>query len=155
VPDVASAAPAVRAEVIDGDGVGGDTDHPRRRTGMNFNSILIGSENPETLVEYYTKLLGEPGFADSGYSGWQIGSGYLTVGPHSEVHGRNPSPGRFIWNIETPDVKEVFERFKAAGALVVREPYEFEGMPGSSIATLEDPDGNYFQLTSPMEMPPA
>ena len=119
---------------------------------MNFNSILIGSENPEKLVEYYTKLLGEPGFSEGGYTGWEIGSGYITVAAHSEVHGRNPSPGRLIWNIETPDVKEVFERFKAAGALVVREPYSFEEMPGSSLATLEDPDGNYFQLTTPMEM---
>ena len=29
---------------------------------MNFNSLLIGSENPQRLVEYYTKLFGEPGF---------------------------------------------------------------------------------------------
>ena len=40
---------------------------------------------------------------------------------------------------------------KAAGAIVVREPYEFEGAPGSSIATLADPDDNYFQLMSPMD----
>ena len=39
-------------------------------------------------------------------------------------------------------------------AFVVREPYEFDEMPGSAIATLADPDGNYFQLTSPMEMAP-
>ncbi len=119
---------------------------------MNFNSILIGSEDPARLVEYYTKVLGEPGFSDSGYTGWQIGSGYITVGPHSEVKGRNAAPGRLIWNIETPDVQEVFDRFKAAGATVVTEPYAFEGAPGSSIATFEDPDGNYFQLMSPMEM---
>jgi predicted enzyme related to lactoylglutathione lyase len=38
---------------------------------------------------------------------------------------------------------------RAAGAIVVREPYEFEGMPGF-IAMLADPDDNYFQLMSPM-----
>ena len=27
---------------------------------MNFNSILIGSEDPARLTAYYTKLLGEP-----------------------------------------------------------------------------------------------
>ncbi|HEX6507326.1 MAG TPA: VOC family protein, partial [Chloroflexota bacterium] len=60
-------------------------------------------------------------------------------------------PGRLIWNIETPDVRGEFQRLKAAGAIVVREPYEFEGSPpGSAIATLADPDGNYFQLMSPM-----
>ncbi len=121
---------------------------------MNFNSILIGSDDPQRLADYYTKLLGEPMFQGGGYSAWQIGTGNLTVGGHSEVHGRNPSPGRFIWNIEEADVKGVFERFQAAGAIVVKAPYEFEyeGSPAAQIATFEDPDGNYFQLTSPMEM---
>ena len=71
---------------------------------MDFNSILIGSDDPETLVEYYTKLLGEPVFSGGGYTSWQIGSGNMTVGLHSEVKGKNTSPGRIIWNIETADV---------------------------------------------------
>ena len=34
---------------------------------------------------------------------------------------------------------------------MVREPYGFEQAgPDDLIATLEDPDGNYFQLMSPM-----
>ena len=52
----------------------------------------------------------------------------------------------------TPDVQGEFDRMKAAGAIVVREPYEFEQAPGSSIATFEDPDDNYFQLMTPIEM---
>jgi predicted enzyme related to lactoylglutathione lyase len=118
---------------------------------MNFNSILIGSEDPQRLVDYYTKLFGAPGMADGGYTGWQLGSGFFTVGPHSEVHGKNPAPGRFIWNIETADVKGEFDKMKAAGAIVIREPYSFEGYPDSWIATLADPDDNYFQLTTPMD----
>ena len=97
---------------------------------MNFNSILIGSDDPKRLVEYYTKLLGEPGFIDESYAGWMIGSGFMSIGAHSEVHGRNTEPGRCIWNIETPDVKEIAERWKAAGAIVVAEPYDFDAMPG-------------------------
>ena len=119
---------------------------------MNFNSILIGTEDPQRLVDYYSRLLGKPGFSDGNYSGWMIGNGYLTIGPHSEVKGRNAEPGRIIWNIETADVQGEFEKFKAAGATIVREPYAFEGSPGSAIATFEDPDGNYFQLLSPMDM---
>lgn len=117
---------------------------------MDFNNILIGTDQPERLFEYYTKLLGKPAFSDSNYSSWQIGRGFLSVGAHSEVHGKNAEPGRMIWNIETADVKEVFARFVAAGAIVVREPYSFEGFPDSLIATLADPDGNYFQLMTPM-----
>ena len=117
---------------------------------MNFNSILIGSEDPQRLVDYYTKLFGEPSFSDGGYSGFQIGSGFVTIGPHSEVQGKSTHPGRIIWNIETQDVKGEFDRFVEAGAIVVREPYGFEEMDGQ-IATLADPDDNYFQLMSPMD----
>lgn len=117
---------------------------------MNFNSILIGSEDAPSLAAFYTKLFGDPIWNESGYTVWQLGSGSVTVGPHSEVSGRNAQPGRLIWNIESEDVRGDFDRFTTAGATVVREPYEFENAPGSLIATLADPDGNYFQLTSPM-----
>jgi predicted enzyme related to lactoylglutathione lyase len=117
---------------------------------MDFNSILIGSEEPQRLVEYYTRVLGAPTMSDGGYTGWLLGSGWVNVGPHSEVHGPNAAPGRIIWNIETTDVKGEFERMKAAGAIVVREPYSFEDYPDTWIATLADPDDNYFQLMSPM-----
>jgi predicted enzyme related to lactoylglutathione lyase len=117
---------------------------------MDFNSILIGSEDPQRLVDYYAKLFGEPAMSEGGYTGWQIGSGFVTVGPHDQVHGRNPQPGRIIWNIETADVRAEFERLVAAGAIVVREPYGFEGNATDLIATLADPDDNYFQLMSPM-----
>ena len=117
---------------------------------MNFNSILIGSEDPQRLADYYSKLFGEPTWSDGGYIGWLIGSGAVTIGPHDQVTGKNPQPGRLIWNIESADVQGDFDRFKAAGATVIREPYGFEGTDGQ-IATLADPDDNYFQLMSPME----
>ena len=117
---------------------------------MNFNNILIGSEEPRRLIEYYTKLFGEPTMSDESYTGWLIGQGFVSVGPHSEVKGKNPQPGRLIWNIETTDVKGEFERMQAAGAIVVREPYSFEGYPDMWIATLADPDDNYFQRMTPM-----
>ena len=118
---------------------------------MNFNSILIGSEDPQRLSDYYTRLFGEPTWNDGGYTGWLIGSGAVTVGPHDQVHGKNAQPGRIIWNIESADVQVDYDRFKAAGATVIREPYGFEEAPGSLIATFADPDDNYFQLMSPMQ----
>ena len=87
--------------------------------------------------------------ADGGYTGWALGSGWLTVGPHDQVKGKNMHPGRLIWNIETKDVQGDFDRLKAAGGIVIAEPYGFEGEEGQ-IATFADPDDNYFQLMSPM-----
>jgi predicted enzyme related to lactoylglutathione lyase len=123
-----------------------------RSVAMKFSGILIGSENAPRLAAYYTKLFGPPGWDDGGYVGWVIRGAAITVGPHDQVHGSNTEPGRIIWNIESDDVKADFERFKAAGVIVVREPYNFEDAPEAWIATLADPDGNYFQLVSPMTM---
>ena len=117
---------------------------------MNFNSVLIGSENAEALVEYYTRVFGEPAFNQGGYAGWQLGDGFITVGPHSEVHGKNSQPGRVLLNIETDDVQGDFERLKAAGAIVIKEPYQMDGESGW-ISTLADPDDNYFQLNTPFQ----
>jgi predicted enzyme related to lactoylglutathione lyase len=125
---------------------------------MKFSGILIGSENPQKLVAYYTKLFGKPAWDEGGYVGWLIGDAGISVGPHDQVKGKNATPGRVIWNIETPDVKGQFEKFRTAGATVIREPYAMEEAPGQGgaeffIATFADPDGNYFQLMSPMATP--
>lgn len=117
---------------------------------MNLNSILIGSADPQRLADYYTRLFGAPGWNEGGYSSWQIGTGFITVGPHDQVAGSNTQPGRVIWNIESTDVKGDFERLRAAGATVVLEPYQPGEMPDAWIATLSDPDNNYFQIMSPM-----
>jgi predicted enzyme related to lactoylglutathione lyase len=117
---------------------------------MKLVGILIGSEDPKRLAEYYSKLFGAPGMEDSGYTGWQLGDGWLTVGGHDQVKGASAHPGRVIWNLDSQDVPGDFERLKAAGAIVVTEPYHpGEGYEGW-IATFADPDDNYFQLMSPM-----
>jgi predicted enzyme related to lactoylglutathione lyase len=128
---------------------------PERRTTMNLNNILIGSEQPERLTAYYTKLFGDPMWNENGYVGWMIGSGAVTVGPHDQVKGQNAEPGRVIWNISSADVRGDVERLKGAGATVVQEPYVPDGAEGEAegmlIATFSDPDGNYFQVMSEMD----
>jgi len=61
--------------------------------------------------------------------------------------GKAKDPGRLMFNLETAQVKEEFERIKTSGVTDIRETYE---MGGGWIATLADPDGNYFQLVTPM-----
>ena len=121
---------------------------------LNLNTVMIGSEDPEALGAFYSKVLGEPSWQDSSYVGWQAGSATLFIGFHSEVKGRNEMPGRIILNFETSDVSGEFERIKAIGARVEAEPYRPGGDSDSNtdmwLATFEDPDGNFFQLASPM-----
>jgi predicted enzyme related to lactoylglutathione lyase len=118
---------------------------------LSLSTVMIGTEDVDRLKGFYTKVLGDPGWEDGGYVGWQAGAGMLMIGPHSEVKGRNESPGRIIVNFETPDVKTEFDRIKEAGAAVEHEPYQPGGDDsGMLLATFADPDGNLFQLASPM-----
>ncbi len=117
---------------------------------MDFNSIMIGSDDAQHLIEYYRKLFGKPAMDQDSFAGWHLGTGWVAVGPHDKVQGKNSHPGRMIWNLETADVKGDFERLRDAGAIVVKEPYEPDGGGGGLIATFADPDDNFFQLMSPM-----
>ena len=120
---------------------------------LNLNTVMVGSEDPKGLTDFYTKVLGEPGWSDEAFTGWQAGSAWLMIGGHSEVKGRSDTPGRIIVNFETPDVKGEFDRIQGLGATVKQEPYQPGAAPDGGefwLATFEDPDGNYFQLASPM-----
>ena len=117
---------------------------------LNLTSVMIGTKQLKTLSAFYEKVLGKPADmvdADNGFFGWQVGSGFMSVLEHSAMGGNTKDPGRVILNFETAQVKEEFERIKAIGAVVIKEPYE---MGQGWIATLADPDDNYFQLMSPM-----
>ena len=121
---------------------------------LNLNALMIGTKQPKALADFYEKVLQKPAdWADPEHSywGWQVGSTYLMIGEHSEVDGMASDPSRMIFNFETAQVKEEFKRIKKIGAKVIKEPYELEG---GWIATLADPDGNYFQLVTPMNMTP-
>lgn len=123
---------------------------------LNLDSIMLGSEDPKQLADFYTKVLGAPNpeWSDeaNGWFGFKAGVGGLAIGPHSEVQGKNAQPGRIMLNFSTQDVRGDFERIKAAGAEVVAEPYEpGGGGSGALMCTFADPDGNYLQLTTPWD----
>lgn len=119
---------------------------------MKLNGIMLGTENPKALGDFYTQVLGEPGWQQDDWYGYQVGTGSLMIGPHSEVHGVNSSPGRIITIFETDELEKEFTRIKEAGATVVAEPYRpSEDNPDTWLATLADPDGNYFQLSTPWQ----
>jgi predicted enzyme related to lactoylglutathione lyase len=117
---------------------------------FNFNSLLISSENPANLVEFYSMvLLTEPSWDSGEFKGYKLGNGFIAIGPHDKVHGKNPAPEHVMFGIEAEDVPKEFERIKAGGAKVIAEPYHPTPNPEMWMATLADPDGNYFQLSSP------
>ena len=98
---------------------------------MNLNSIMIGSEDPTALAGYYTALR-QARWDEGGYTGWQIGTGGLMIGPHDKVHGLQRRAG--------PDHLEHRDR-RCEGRLRPDEggrrdggpePYRPDGTPGGS-----------------------
>ncbi len=117
---------------------------------LSLNSVMIGTKQPLVMAAFYEKVFGKPADMsdqENGFWGWQVGNAFMGVLTHSEMGGNSKDPGRVIINFETTQVKEEFERIKALGGKVVKEPY---AMGTGLIATLADPDGNYFQLMNPM-----
>ncbi len=117
---------------------------------LNLNSIMIGTTQPTVVAAFYEQVIGKPADMvepDQGFYGWQVGSAFLGLLEHSKMEGQTKDPGRVMLNFETTQVQDEFERLKALGAVVISAPY---AMGGGWIATLADPDGNYFQLMTPM-----
>lgn len=120
---------------------------------LNLNSIMIGTQKPKKLADFYEQVIGKkPDMQEGNWSGWQVGNCFLNIGEHSEVpEAQAKEPQRIIINFETKEVKEEFDRIKDIdGVSIVKEPYQMDDWSGW-IATLADPDGNYFQLMTPWD----
>lgn len=116
---------------------------------LSLNSFMIFSEDPKKLTEFYKKVFQkDTDMEEGGYYGFVVGKTFLGFGPHDKIKGENKNPERMVYNLDTEDVKGEFERIKKLGAKVIAEPYQMPGYDGW-IATFADPDGNYFQLTTP------
>jgi predicted enzyme related to lactoylglutathione lyase len=118
---------------------------------LKLNTVLVFSENPDIMTDFYKKVFNsEVGWSNGQFVGFAIGNNYLVIGPHDKVKGNNINPERIIFQFEADDVQTEFERLKKIGARVVAPPYQPGEDKSMWLATLADPDGNYFQLASPM-----
>jgi predicted enzyme related to lactoylglutathione lyase len=117
---------------------------------LNLNSVMIFSEDPRSLADFYTKVLEkQPDMAEGGYYGFSVGDTFLNIGPHDKVSGKSSYPERIMINFETDEVESEFERVKSLGAAVIAKPYQMDDDEKVWVATFADPDGNYFQLMTP------
>lgn len=113
---------------------------------LNLNSMMVGTSQIKVMADFYEKVFGRPGdMVEGEWHGWKVGEVFFSIGTHSEVKGASSDPSRIIVNFETTDVQGEFTRISAF-AKVIKAPYQMES---AWIATLADPDGNYFQLMSP------
>ncbi len=124
-----------------------------------IEGILVGSEDAKALAGFYREKVGlkqtneyEMGEGDDASSGFELsfesGPG-LYIMDHSEVKGKNSTPGRVILNLEVDDIEAEAKRLEESGVKVIKETYHIEEY--GYVATFEDPDGNYFQIVKTRE----
>lgn len=118
----------------------------------SLGSILVFSENPKKLAEFYQKIFqSEPSWTNGEYVEFKAGNVYFEVGPHDKIHGKSPNPDRISLNFHVADVEAECKKLKELGVTVIKEPYKPVEDPRLTIATFADPDGNYFQLMTAWE----
>lgn len=50
---------------------------------------MIGTTKFKEMAEFYEKVIGRPSdMKEEGWSGWQVGSTFITIGEHSEMKGK-------------------------------------------------------------------
>lgn len=125
---------------------------------MHFQKIstfLIWSEDWQKLADWYQSIfnfnvieeLSHP--EDTGrLLELPAGGAWLWIGKHSEVHGRNESPHRLMFNIDVDSVTKAHQYLLEKGVECFAEPYKAPTFD-SYFATYLDPDGNLFQIIGP------
>ncbi len=116
-----------------------------------LESVLLFSENAKKLAAFYKDVVGLPvgmeaamGESDTVMVQFHLSNCSLVVMDHSDLHGKNKEPKRIFINIEVDDIEKEVARLKKLHVTVIAGVYHVENY--GLIATLEDPDGNYFQF---------
>lgn len=119
--------------------------------------ILIYSENPDKLVNFYTEVLGFKQVNkltydnDYGYMLNVVGEYNVWIGKHSEVHGKAKESFRHLFNLYPEEgVEHWYNKIKDDPRItIVAEPFEAPfSTPENPVwfATFLDPEGNCWQF---------
>jgi len=106
----------------------------------SLGSLLLGSRDPSRLRDWYLEAFG----VSADQFGF-VGLGGVGVLPdqRADVAAANPEPGRFVLNLDVPDVEAAVERVERAGTTWIAP---LEQREAGAFATFTDPDGNYLQV---------
>jgi predicted enzyme related to lactoylglutathione lyase len=114
---------------------------------LRFGGATLWTEDLQRLLPFYRDIIGlpvaldSPGFVILG----SLDAPSLCIGTHSEVRGRSTDRHRWLVRFDTGDIHAEVDRLAAHGIPIYQEPEHQGG--GFWIATCEDPDGNFVQLT--------
>lgn len=116
----------------------------------NISAVLIWSDNYKALANWYKEKLdleiletiNHPN--DTGI-GFMVGSVYLWIGKHSEVHGKNKDIHRHMFNFVVDSVSDAYTKLQERGVIFLAKPFKAPTMD-KYFATFYDLDNNLIQL---------
>lgn len=104
-------------------------------------ALLLCSPHAEELKEWYR---GAFDASENEHGALEFGDVDLYIETHSEITGPTAEPARMMICLNLEQFAPVEERLRLRGVRFVREP---ETTRFGQLATVEDPDGNFVQLT--------
>ncbi|MBY6368689.1 VOC family protein [Rhodococcoides corynebacterioides] len=108
------------------------------------NSMLLSSENPDALAEWYGAVFNAPVYREmSPYAVVDLDGFFVMFDRRDDVTGPNRDGARAILNVEPDDPAAVAARIDELGGTWVSP---LENRDGHLFATAQDPDGNWIQL---------
>lgn len=112
-----------------------------------FGGATIWSSDLNRLLPFYRDTMGMPIALESPdlVILGEMEQPSLCLGTHSEIRGPNQDRHRFLVRLATDDIHAEVQRLGDAGVPIYQQPEHQGG--GFWIATCEDPDGNFVQLT--------
>lgn len=116
----------------------------------NISAVLIWSENYKKLADWYIEKLGlkivdEINHPNDTGLGFRVGNGYLWIGQHSKVKGKNKDMHRIMFNFEVDSVTKTYEELKSKGVKFFASPFKAPTFD-KYFATFYDLDNNLVQL---------
>lgn len=115
-----------------------------------INSITVWTENLEPMFRFYHDLLGLPIHSRrTDFIAFQVGQMHFNLYRHDRVHGSSKDPYRVMVHMRIDDIDQIYQRLSTEGVKFDRPPSPMD--IGGWLATVQDPDGNVFQMYQPPE----
>ncbi|MFC0626318.1 VOC family protein [Kribbella deserti] len=109
-------------------------------TTIKPGSILIGTQQPDELREWYRQALAPDHEGDGAID---FGGFLLVIDGRDDVDAKNSEPGRTILNFHVDDFDAVEAQLRSAG---VNWLFPVADREAGRFGTFADPDGNYLQI---------
>jgi catechol 2,3-dioxygenase-like lactoylglutathione lyase family enzyme len=82
---------------------------------VKLSGIMLNYQNPKKLADFYTKILGMPGWKQGEIYGYESNGNNIFILQNNEVKGKNSMPVRIMLSFAVDDVDKEFKMVNGTG----------------------------------------